>query len=260
MGKTAMRRSQTTIMLMAMLLLSASAGAQEQPPDADQADLALVKQLGSESYEVREHALNELLRDETLEEERVFALYTLCETEEQRQRLREVAMHHMLRAVVDAIGKEVAAEEQWVGGALGIRTDALTPAQLPELKLSAIRVTKRLPGFPAYETLRQDDLIVAIQGQLLPAFNDGESVRDEFGRVVKGLGMGKKARMTVVRGGERIDINVELTCFAALEEVFPQGSNFSMKPEYETKWQAMLEKMEESSPVKVEPVAVNWEQ
>jgi S1-C subfamily serine protease len=95
-------------------------------------------------------------------------------------------------------------------GFLGVLTQPLTPQAKERLNLTAdkgVVVTEVLPDSPAAKSgLQRDDVIVSFAGQPIATARE---LRD----AVQATGAGKEARLSVLRGQQKMDVNVRLDEF-----------------------------------------------
>jgi len=193
------------------------------PAVADVSSSAL-EALDHKDYHVRDEATRQLLSDESLTLDQLETLYREAVSEEQRHRILAVARHHYLEAAAQRL--ETPPREFFVpraatpSGAVGIPQDALPADQLPQLRQSAVRVAYTFPGFPAHAVLQRDDLILAVDGQALPAINDVGISFDNFLQMIKTRPAGEDVTLTIWRDGQRLEVPFTLANLDALSRMY----------------------------------------
>ncbi len=235
-----MRRLRLTVALMPVLMLAwlmvmhatvnAQPAATQPSANRPTTELDPLAGLASEDYETRCRATERLLRDDELEDAAVDDLYRRATTDEQRQRLLNVARHHLIRRMCEKIFNR--ASEQ---GAVGIYHRQVAADALPQVDRPAIEVIQVMPGFPAYGVLRSGDVIVAVNGKPLPL----ENITEHFQRLIQNKRRGEEITLTIQRDDERLERSFKLGSLQALKQVYlSDGVRLGLRPPFREQWQA----------------------
>ena len=203
--------------------------------------MTVLEVLGSNDYEVREAASRRLLADPNLTVQDIAALWPAATTAEQRHRLIALARHHLLRSIVQGQFAGPAA------AAIGVIHKPVPPNQVPELDRPAVRIVQTLPGFPGHAHLKIDDLILAIDGQSIPAAPNPAQIASKFVEMVHNREAGSVVRLTVLRDGRTIETRLTLARRSALEAMYTQAKDPLAPPRlvgpFEARWQLVREQL-----------------
>lgn len=203
--------------------------------------ITVLEELGSNDYQVRQAASRRLLADPNLTVQDIAALWPAATTAEQRHRLIALARHHLLRSIVQGqfAGPAVAA--------IGVTHKPVNPNQMPELDRPAVRVVQTLPGFPGHAHLHSDDLILAIDGQFIPATTNPAQIASKFVEMVHNREAGSAVRLTVLRDGRTIETRLTLARHSALEAMYRRAKDplapARLVGPFEARWQLVREQL-----------------
>jgi len=218
-----------------LFLLTAWAGlavAQEEgdAPPAPTRD-ELVEQLGDADFGQRESATAALLADDSIDEEALREMLLTAKTPEQRHRLMALARHHILRVL-----RREQFTDQEEAGAIGFSYDALLPDQNPHADHAGVVILKTLPGFPGHIYLRPNDVILQINGQ--PCWGrDVATVQNFVRSAIAWRAAGETHRLSMVREGERIEIEVPCVGASALTAMYTTSARGSiLQNDFEEAW------------------------
>jgi hypothetical protein len=200
------------------------------------ADIAAsdIAALGDADFARRQAVMRKLLADESITPEQVAAQFAKAESVEQKHRLISLARHHLLRRArlrdFPLPARVVAG--QTIPGALGLTHGPVISEDLPQLKQSAVRVRRILPGFPAYSALEVGDLIVGIEGNPIPAGFSAEQISRHFGDAIQMVQAGQSVQLQIYREGKTLDVKVKLALHASLGGMYQP----ELKTVYEREW------------------------
>jgi len=203
---------------------------------------AWLEQLDHESFEVRERATGELIRDGSVRLSRLLEAYDRATTTEQRFRLREAIRHHV---VAELVVERFPAEGP---GSIGILPIGVPANDLAGLNRTAVRVATVFAGFPAYTVLERGDLILAVEGRSIPQAETREEVASAFASLIKERRAGERIMLTVIgRDGRRREVSLTLANLQALREMYlPDGR--SLRPGFRDAWRAMRRRLADRTP------------
>ncbi len=173
----------------------------------------LVEKLEAASYRDREEASEALLRLPPGRLPEVVEALKKEKDEEAIARLTDVAAHLFLKPRTNLKARE---------SVLGVWGNRHDPALLglkfepqktkikptDEAETMTVMVMEIQPGFPAMQTLRAGDRIVAIDGKGFPGDMTSEGFRDRIG----GLWPGAATPLLVLRDGKVVELKVQTTC------------------------------------------------
>jgi len=219
-----------SIVLAAVLVSAAAARADLSATD--------VKALGDADFSTRQAAMRKLLADEAVTPDQIAKAFPAAESVEQKHRLITLARHHLLRL---ARQRDFPFRREpglpTVPGALGLTHGPVTSDELPQLKQSGVRIRRTLPGFPAHAALETGDLILAIEGNPLPANFTSEQISRYFGDAIQMVQAGQTVTLSVHRDGKTVDVKVKLAPHAALSGMYQP----ELRSVYEKEWAAYRE-------------------
>ncbi|MAE65387.1 MAG: hypothetical protein CMJ18_14035 [Phycisphaeraceae bacterium] len=206
-----------TVLLVSMLAMAARAEGDAAQGDALDRRLAgQLEALGSEKYEARTEATVRLLADTSISEDTIVQMYARATSVEQRERLLDIARHHLLRRL--RIKLSPGSED----GSIGIYPAPMPRQALRKLRQPAIQVRRTLPGFPAYERLQAGDLILEIDGRRLGQKANGPDLSIQFVQMIKAKKAGRRIRLSILRYDQPKTVIVELAGRSALEAIYPE--------------------------------------
>lgn len=232
------RRTILSILMLPLLLGAALVQAQDAPPaprpdteqaqpqDAPPAEIAdrgqALELLNHRDYATRERAQTYLLQDESLDRPALRELLQQASTPEQRQRLIAIAEHHVLRlAREQRFGVDPDAPKFIRPASVGFSYNALLPDENPLAHRVGLIVKATMPGFPAFAHLKPGDIIVRVDGQDVPDFNNfnNNATRWLSGRISR-YQAGATMRFGVMRNGEPVDLTLVCAERAALDQMY----------------------------------------
>lgn len=199
---------------------------------------SLLADLANADFTVRERATAALAADISLTPEAITELYAAATLPEQRHRLRTVARHHLVRPLQEAESRNGGP------GSLGIGLAPGPPSGEPHRAVA--RVTQTLPGFPAFVHLVPGDLILEVDGRPVPRGNAMEATLPLIG-LIQSRQAGEVLRLTVVRHGQRMAVDVPLASLAALEQLY-QAQQRGPHPQVQALWHRFERALAERSP------------
>lgn len=251
------------LVLVALHAGAERAGAQSS---AGQTPEALVKQLADPSYAKRQQAWSALIADNRMSLDEVAIHYSSASGPEQRQRLLDVAQHHLVRGIQEKLS---------VGGGaacLGVSLPAaaVSVVELDEfnpgarMQIKSVRVSRPTgaaakrsmpgvfvgrvyPGFPAFGRLQTGDYITHVQGKDLTAEEEPQA-RELFITTVQNQPAGSEVRVRVTRDGEAIEMTLRTAALPALTEVYQPDGDATLRPNVASQWQALLARLRASGP------------
>lgn len=188
--------------------------------------------LDNPDYETREAATREMLADDALTPAAVAELYKQADSLEVKARLLDVARHHALR---------LSAKDRFnpkAPGAAGFSLQMGGPgamATMAELGHPAIGVVSTLPGLPAYAQLQAGDLIVGVDGQLLPRDASVQGLTN----LITARTTGERIELNLLREGREIAAAFRLGSLAALRSVYTTDLSDGtphVGPEFQAAW------------------------
>jgi hypothetical protein len=224
---------RAAIILMVLMLSAAAARAA-----IDEA--ALLRDLQSPDYAVRDAASQRMLEDESLGQADFRRLYAAAVTPEQRQRLLDAARHHFLRAAQEDATK--------LGGAssMGLTLLPLVPAgEIAGIDQPAARVGATYPGFPAYAQLKPGDLILTIDGREVPDAEAGGI--PAFIERIKAHPLDRPLNITGLRGGEPFAVTMKPASRTALQTIY-SADGAELRAELEEGWMKERRELEKLAP------------
>jgi C-terminal processing protease CtpA/Prc len=189
---------------------------------------AVLAELDHNDYEVRQRTTRRLLSDDRITPEIVALRYPKATTLEQRQRLLDVARHHLVRRLQ---------QEKFKGAlqaSIGLTQMGVPAEDLPDLGRPAIRVLGTFPGFPAYAQLQDGDLILAVDDRRVTGAQPAE-IAQGFTGLVQTRQAGQAVNLTIHRGGKTLQMRVVLASMDALQQMYDPGSS-TLKPPFRQEW------------------------
>lgn len=207
----------------------------------------LVENLDNPSFEVRESATSALLADDTIDEPALRQMLLAVESLEARHRLLALARHHTLRLL-----RAEQFTEPEEAGAIGFSYDALLPKQNPHADHAGVLILRTLPGFPGHVHLRPNDVILEINGQ--PCRGNSVSAVQEFVRsAIAWKEAGQTHRLTVVREGEQLELEVPCVAASALGAMYTTSARGSiLQNDFEEAWTQARERLLADLPEPIE--------
>ncbi len=240
-------RSQIVTILLMCGVLWHPVTAQAQDITAYSDDAQVLADLGSEDYAVRQAATRRLLQDDDLTQDDLDRLFVQCETPEQRHRLLRIARHHDIRRMIETRFRDTTGP-----GSMGlshtvvqVRTEEADESQAQPR--TGVMAALTLPGFPAYATMDPGDVIIEFDGQPIPEKVIGQT----FLQMIKAKRAGDTIRMTVVRNGSTVEVQMTLNNSQALSEAY-DINGVTLNNPYRKQWaqtrEAMLSLVEAEGP------------
>jgi hypothetical protein len=209
---------------------------------------ATLSELRSDDYATRQRATQALLADEKLVDEDFKALCAAATLPEQRERLLDAARHHLVRRMQEPLSRQ--------GGAGSLGLSLLPAPPSPGAPRGATRVGTTYPGFPAYVSLRPGDLILAVNGQVLPVLPDDVAVRQRFVDMIQVNPAGTTIRLKVSRDGKPLDLSVKLASFDALNTLYE--SEGRLRQSFHIQWDQLRRELTALTPT-APPLKINLE-
>ena len=222
-------KATRSIILMLVLTCPVWAGAQDgQDAVKEAGDAAAlpeiqgrgqaVELLGHEDYAVREHAQTYLLRDDTIDRQVLRELLLNSKNLEQRQRLIQIAEHHIMRIVREELfGAGNDGDARFHPASVGFSYNALLADENPLANRIGLIVKATMPGFPAFAYLKPGDLIVGVDGQAVPSFT---GITQWLSERISRYQAGDTMRFTVVRNGKTINLTLVCAQRTALNQMY----------------------------------------
>ena len=218
----------------------------ENPFDGEPRE-AVVEALGHEDFAVRESAEAILLTDNTLGKAEIKALIDAADSPEVRQRLLRVAEHHVLREMRErdfgANARPADPELPRVQldpapASIGYSYEPVMAHENPQMQVPGVRVIATMPGFPGYAHLRQGDIIVQIAGQGLSPNHQHHDITNWVRWRISAHAAGDTMAMTVLRGGEAIQIELVCAQGMALDHMYTTDAfeTAARKEPYKQQW------------------------
>lgn len=175
---------------------------------------SLLADLDDESFAVREAASTALMLHADLDDTRLAKAMRAAKRPEQKQRLIVIVMHRFFARLAPQKGDG--------GGAMGCigidisQLNLVRPDQHPELEHTGLLVTRTRVGFPAFAQMRPGDIVLSFQGKRF-----GEHLEDHqaFVAAIQEHRAGDTIKMTVMRSGKVVDIDLKLDHLIRLQQV-----------------------------------------
>lgn len=240
------------LMLIACVVLAAQttglfAGQVESEAQADMG--GLIKQLADKDPNVRENATRLLYQRTDLTDGMIIGVLKNPINDEQSHRIMSIAQHRFLAAWQLPEGVVAFRSTQ---GCLGIILGGTTgglihPVDHPSLSSPAVIVNRTRPGFPAHHQLQSGDLIYHVNGEIFPP----NYRQQDFIEKIKGFKGGDVLRLGILRGTQKVDVDVQLDFLDRLNDV--EGSQ-GINPERSAKaaWeQERIRLLSHAKPIKV---------
>jgi len=219
------RAAHIFLAVFALLMMVATVSAA-----VSDADLAA---LGDAEYTKRHAAMRKLLADDSLTMQQLAAAFSKAQSVEQKHRLLSLARHHLLRLARERdYPISPNSVVQGIPGALGLTHGPVTSDELPQLKQSAVRVRRTLPGFPAHTVLEAGDLILKIAGNAIPAGLSFDRISNHFGDAIRMIPAGQSVALTIQRDGQVMEVKVKLGPLDALSGMYRP----ELRSDYERAW------------------------
>lgn len=195
-------------MFMLVLALGASA------VRADSRVESLVTALSSAEFAEREAAHHRLLMDDSLTIDMLAGLYRDAQTLEERQRLHDIARHHILRLLrlKQRVDNDAAA--------VGVSLRGLGAQDVPQVGQPGAMVVTTLPGFPGHSHLREGDIIIEVNGQRVPQQSTAVAAMQGIIALIQQRKAQQSVDVTIVRGDERMKVTFDLAAYEALSRMY----------------------------------------
>lgn len=203
---------------------------------------AVLEALNDDDFAQREAATRALLRDNRVDIELIERCLAQPLTWEQRDRLMRVAEHHVLRSL-RLMHRERLPGWSDGGASIGLTQAGVPAGEEPGVDRHAIRVMQTFPGFPAHAVLEPGDLIVAVDGRGIAGIGDAMGVAGAFGELIRSYKPGQTIRLSLVRSGRAMDVDVELASYNVLVTMY-DGQADPLVPTYRALWDAHRRRLE----------------
>ena len=203
-----MMHLRPAIVLVIAVLLGAPA------THADPGVGAHVAALSSADYAEREAAHRALLMDDSLTIDMLAGLYRDAQTLEERQRLHDIARHHILRLLrlKERVDNDAAA--------VGVSLRGLGAQDVPQVGQPGAMVVTTLPGFPGHGYLREGDIIIEVNGQRVPQQSSADAAMRGIITLIQQRKAGQSVGLTIVRGEKRLHVTFELAAYETLGRMY----------------------------------------
>ncbi|MFI4859271.1 MAG: PDZ domain-containing protein [Phycisphaerales bacterium JB063] len=211
-----------TALFTLLLCISTAAAAQDDsnPQPDEQTAAQWVEQLGDAEYRLRAEASAALMRDNTLDEDKIRGWLLADNDPERRRRLLAIAEHHIMRALIASMLQDLREGDPLPDrGAVGFSYDPLLPDNNPHGPGAGLIVLATMPGFPGHAYLQTGDIILAIDGRSTRSATV-TSVRSWVQLEIGRNSEGDTISLTVYREGETFDVQVPCGSITALNEVY----------------------------------------
>lgn len=198
-------------------------------------EVQVLASLNDEDYSIRQAMTRRLLADDAMTPDDLDRLILASETFEQRHRLMRVAKHHAIRRMIN-----VRFPKRSVPGSMGLSHVVVhVPSEQGGDSRVGVMAAMTLPGFPAYALLEPGDVIVAFDGEPMPANITGP----QFQQKIQGRYIGEEIGLTVIRNGDTLNLQFKLGNGRALSEVYDQNGVVLNGP-YRDAWEAERVRLE----------------
>ncbi len=230
-------RRQTDGLAALFIAVCASSPAVALRPD----DVAVLYDLASDQFAVRQRMTQRLLADERLDQGDIAQLYTKAHAPEQRHRLLNVARHHAVQEM-----RQRMFDDQEGSAAIGVRHSAFSAGQIPELDQPGLIIVETFPGFPGHAHLRRGDMILKIDGRAFPADLSTGKTAELFVRIVQEHRAGQSIHLDVHRNGRTVNIQFQLASLSALRAMYKDAQN--LQQPFLEQWLSVRHKLVHQQP------------
>lgn len=182
---------------------------------ADQ--LSLLEKLDDADYMTRDLAMTTLLADDALTSKTLDQLYAAATSDEQRVRLRQVAVHHTARTISL---RYVTKDDSAILGMSPAAVSTLSDDNTDKMAYTAILVRWTFPGSVAFAHLRQGDVITQVNGRPIPAAANGGQITSTFIQLIASSRAGDAMSFHVIRDDRALDIQLKLGSDRALQAIY----------------------------------------
>ena len=182
----------------------AATAAVAQPPTPSALQRRVARKLGalaSNNWRIRRHAQRSLLSTKGFILPQLAAAMVTTQNPEQRNRLLRICMQLYLRQFNWLHHGNAFIGVEFITDPLELRKHG-KPQWIP-----AVAVVRTVPGFPGGLYLRENDLILGINGHKIPAYNTARAFRAEIQKYQPG----SKITLLLLRDGKLITVIVQLT-------------------------------------------------
>jgi len=222
----------------------------ELPELDDLSNNELVKLLDHDAFEVREHAQQHLLSDDSIDLDAVLKMMEAATSDEQRFRLVRIARHHVLRDIRLKNFKDDDVFNRRDKAAIGFTYAPLLAADNPFTDHPGATILSTMPGFPGYEHLRVGDILISVDGQTIRDTASEPNIQQWIAWWIGVHQPGDRIRLTVIRQGKVINLNVTCASQSALTTIYKDNTatDFPLNEPYNTVWQKALAALQEKMP------------
>ena len=200
-------------------------------PWAERPRAEAVAALDHAEFAVRESAQAYLLTDNTLGKDALLKLIEQAKSPEQRQRLLQLAEHHVMRELRErdfglAAQRPLEADpanfpqQRDRSASIGYSYDPVLAHENPQAQLPGVRVVATMPGFPGHAHLRQGDIIVQINGRGPSMHHTENDITDWVKIQIASKQAGQTIGVTVLRDGKPLAIQMVCAEGAALNRMY----------------------------------------
>ncbi len=243
-------RNRLLLLLSGLLLLLGSQPmgvcAQDSPAPLSSARQAQLQDLNATDWPTRQAAQRTLLGDAALTDAELDAMYAAATSPEQRQRLCDVALHHLLR-------RQRSVRDPGAGhGSLGISMSNIANPEPGFSERGAVQVTITFPGFPAFAHLQVGDIIVGIEGRRFDERLSVERSQSYFKERIQKYRPGDEISLMVWREGELLTVQFPTANFEDLGELFntnrASAGHLPLNDPYQRAWDHRRAQLEAGAP------------
>ncbi|MCC6581573.1 MAG: PDZ domain-containing protein [Phycisphaeraceae bacterium] len=252
----------TTLRILGVvcLLTLARAVAQAEvdvPPAKPSSAMALdatrrqwLAELADPRWDVRQNATRRLLQADDLTDEQMDAMYAAATLPEQRQRLRDIALHHMLRRMQPTFPGKAG------DGSLGLKFQPLAADERPETRGAGIGVVATYPGFPAFAYLQPGDVILSVGDRPVTEGLNGKW----FPSQVQACPLDQTLPLKVSRGDLILDMRVPVVSRQWLDQAYRTDAalpnqSLALGSPYRQQWRDRVDQLRKLEP-RPEPLIV----
>ena len=208
--------------------------------EAGEAKASVLERLGSSDFLVRREATDELLRDNQIDVKAIETLYSQATGEEQRQRLKVVARHHMLRLMGR---KALAVRPRGTPGRkgfIGVELERFERASPQGPPTQVVRVKRTFCGFPGFAYLRHGDGILAMDGRPVASV-------ESFTGQIKKKGPRKIVQLKLRRNGRTHAVRFVLADLEAAGNLYERNA-MTLRPAVLETWQDLQRSLDAVAP------------
>lgn len=210
----------------------------------------------------REQALDNLLKDNTIDQQALRQLLGDSKPGEQRHRLIKLAEHHVLREIREQAFANQAQEVDEVfnrreSAAVGFSYAPVLASENPWADVPGVSVIATMPGFPGHAYLKPGDIITAIDGQSAVNRAQHQQITSWMSWRIAVHSPGDRISFNLLRDGKAITVSLVCAQSSALDKMYStDGLKAAARSgPYERSWQQAREAITQglSKPVRLEP-------